>query len=96
MTSSQLLNHGVQTKVSYTVRCSERTEHGKTYAYTLYGNGPMGDSYRISVTCGEETADGLFTASFSEAASLFERIVQGVVPPYILAEILEDFEKKGE
>ena len=72
-------------------RCSRKSQMGNTQ-YSLYRNHIEDDGYVICVKNDEMCERGTLTGSLSSVAILFEKIVNGDVPPYILPDILNDFE----
>ncbi len=66
---------------------------GERVIYSLYRTAPDSDSFRLAVASQNERAEGMLCGTLAEASELFERVANGLVPPYILQEILEDFEK---
>ncbi|MBO5305234.1 MAG: hypothetical protein J6B12_00580 [Clostridia bacterium] len=71
-------------------RCSRRNQTGDTL-YSLYRNHIEQDGYLICVKNDEMCEKGTLRGSLSCVATLFEKIVNGDVPPYILSEILSDY-----
>ncbi len=71
-----------------------RIKHGgldRPRVYSLYCDGEDSICFRIAITDGDEAVDMEIVASFAEVADLFDKIVMGDLPPYILPEILADF-----
>ena len=71
-------------------RCSRKSQMGNTQ-YSLYRNHIEDDGYVICVKNDEMCEKGTLTGSLSSVAILFEKIVNGDVPPYILSDILNDY-----
>lgn len=70
-------------------------ESGAQYRYTLCLSASGSNKYEISVESERERASATVCGRLPEVVSLFESIVRGGVPGYILPEIIEDF-KNGK
>lgn len=74
-------------------RASRETSLGKT-EYSLFRKDAESESFWIRVKNEAVTESGFLTGNLSEVALLFEKIVSGEIPPYILSEVLEDYSKE--
>ncbi len=84
-------NHSITTEnMTEVARCSRNSQMGNTQ-YSLYRNRIEEDGYVISVKNDEMCERGALRGSLSSVAILFEKIVNGDVPPYILSDILNDY-----
>ena len=84
-------NHSITTEnMTEVARCSRQTSHGNTL-YSLYREHIEQDSYLISVRNDEMCEKGTLRGSLSCVVNLFEKIVSGDVPPYILSEVIHDY-----
>ncbi len=70
------------------ITCGVGTEQ---MVYQLFRNGLESDVFRISVSSGDESENGMLRGTLSGVTDIFERIARGKVRPYILPEILEDW-----
>ena len=84
-------NYSIATeKMTEVARCSRKSQTGNTQ-YSLYRNCIEDDGYVICVKNDEMCERGTLRGSLSSVATLFEKIVNGDVPPYILSDILNDY-----
>lgn len=75
-------------------RCYRSTKTGGT-VYCLFREDVESDGFLIRVSADGACEGGRLNGSLSSVSLLFEKIVQGDVPPYILPEILEDYGKQN-
>ncbi|MBE6662690.1 MAG: hypothetical protein E7606_05390 [Ruminococcaceae bacterium] len=73
--------------------CRERGA-GRT-VYCLFREAADGNRFRIRVTDDSACEEGEVFGNLSCVTALFERIAKGEVPPYILHEILEDYNREN-
>ena len=73
--------------------CRDRAA-GRT-VYCLFREAADANRFRIRVTDDGACEEGALSGSLSQVTTLFERIAAGDVPPYILHEILEDYQKEN-
>lgn len=74
-------------------RASRETSLGKT-EYRLFRKDAESASFWISVKSGDCCEGGFLVGNLSEVSLLFEKVVCGEIPPYILAEVLEDYSQE--
>ena len=86
----------VNDKALHRLRSCKMACLGRERIYELLCEGTDGERFFISVREGEEEEVAQVTCPFSRVAILFDRIVRGEVAPFILLEILEDFEREME
>lgn len=86
----------IQEKDLCSLRLCKRICFDRERIYELLCDGVDGQRFFFSVKEGDEQEVKEVVCSFSDAAALFDRIVFGHVPPYVLGEILEDFTRDPE
>ena len=74
-------------------RASRETSLGKI-AYRLWRKDAESENFWISVQSEDCCEDGFLEGNLSEVSMLFEKIVSGEIPPYILSEVLEDYRQE--
>lgn len=75
-------------------RSCRKTGSGET-VYRLFRKDAESDRFFICVSDCEMSERGELSGSLARVSLLFERIVHGNVPPYILSEVLEDYEREN-
>ena len=86
----------VQKNSLYSLRRCQKSSFGRQRAYELLCDGIEGERFFFSITENGEQEIEEIGCTFAEAATLFEHIVRGDVPAYVLREILEDFVREME
>ena len=76
-------------------RSSKDSEKGTT-VYSLFREGVDKDSFFIRVANTEMCESGHVKGKLSDVSLLFEKMINGEVPPYILPEILDDYSMEKE
>lgn len=75
-------------------RCFRETEAGQVI-YSLFREDVDSDRFVICVKSKDQREEGGLSGTLPRVSLLFEKIVNGEVPPYILPEILEDYAKEN-
>jgi len=83
-----------ENKMTEIARSCRRSRTGET-VYRLFREDPESDRFVIRVSDDEMSEQGALSGSLPRVSLLFERIVQGNLPPYILPEVLEDYDREN-
>ncbi|MBO5305344.1 MAG: hypothetical protein J6B12_01140 [Clostridia bacterium] len=75
-------------------RCCRKKGTGET-VYRLFRKDIESNTFLICVCDGEISESGELVGGLPRVSLLFERIVQGDLPPYILPEVLEDYDREN-
>ena len=86
----------VVTAKATVLQCVQKSCGGRVRIYSLSCGDHESERFRFSVQEADEVATIYVACPFLRAAVLFDKIVRGEIPPYVLEEIVADFLGENE